>query len=166
MEARGHALGAEGEPGGDGASQSRDSSRGREDLRGEEGGDHLREVRPIPGSPQGPVRRVQGGGRRRASHGPGHEHQLVRAGCRGFDPEVTSAEAALDAFIVGIPKAELHIHIEGSLEPSMVFELAKRHGIVLRYGSVDELREAYQFGNLQDFLDIYYAGADVLRDEE
>jgi adenosine deaminase len=79
---------------------------------------------------------------------------------------VTSAEAALDAFIVGIPKAELHIHIEGSLEPSMVFELAKRHGVALRCGSVDELREAYQFGNLQDFLDIYYAGADVLRDEE
>jgi adenosine deaminase len=79
---------------------------------------------------------------------------------------VTSAEAALDAFIVGIPKAELHIHIEGSLEPSMVFELAKRHRVALRYGSVDELREAYQFDNLQDFLDIYYAGADVLRDED
>jgi adenosine deaminase len=79
---------------------------------------------------------------------------------------VTSADSALDAFIVGIPKAELHIHIEGSLEPSMAFELAKRHGIALRHGSVDALREAYKFGNLQDFLDIYYAGADVLRDEE
>lgn len=77
-----------------------------------------------------------------------------------------SEQAALDAFIAGIPKAELHIHIEGSLEPSMAFELAKRHGVALRHASVDELRKAYEFGNLQDFLDIYYAGAEVLREED
>jgi adenosine deaminase len=79
---------------------------------------------------------------------------------------VSPGQPALDDFIVGIPKAELHIHIEGSLEPEMVFELAKRHGVALRYPSVDALRRAYRFGNLQDFLDIYYAGADVLRDAE
>jgi adenosine deaminase len=77
---------------------------------------------------------------------------------------VNDTQAALDDFIVGIPKAELHIHIEGSLEPGMVFALAKRHGVALRYPSVERLREAYRFANLQEFLDIYYAGADVLRD--
>ena len=73
-------------------------------------------------------------------------------------------QSALDGFLVGIPKAELHIHIEGSLEPEMVFQLAKRHGVALRFASVEALREAYKFANLQEFLDIYYAGADVLRD--
>jgi adenosine deaminase len=79
---------------------------------------------------------------------------------------VSPADAALDAFILGIPKAELHIHVEGSLEPEMAFALARRHGAKMRHGSVEALREAYRFENLQDFLDIYYAGADVLRDEE
>jgi adenosine deaminase len=79
---------------------------------------------------------------------------------------VTPEEADLDAFIVGIPKAELHIHIEGSLEPEMVFALAKRHGLAPGHANVEALREAYKFGNLQDFLDIYYAGAGVLRDED
>jgi adenosine deaminase len=74
--------------------------------------------------------------------------------------------AALDRFITGIPKAELHLHIEGSLEPSMVFALAERHGVRLKYPSVEALAAAYRFGNLQDFLDIYYAGADVLRDAD
>jgi len=72
----------------------------------------------------------------------------------------------MDAFIRGIPKAELHIHIEGSLEPEMMFRLASRHGISLNYASVDALRQAYHFHDLQSFLDIYYAGASVLRDEE
>jgi adenosine deaminase len=71
----------------------------------------------------------------------------------------------MEAFIRGIPKAELHLHIEGTLEPEMVFQLAERHGVALRYASVEALRDAYRFADLQSFLDIYYAGADVLRDE-
>jgi adenosine deaminase len=70
------------------------------------------------------------------------------------------------AFIRGIPKAELHIHIEGSLEPELVFALAAKHKVALPYPSVEALRRAYDFHNLQSFLDIYYAGADVLRDED
>ena len=69
-------------------------------------------------------------------------------------------------FITAIPTAELHIHIEGSLEPEMVFALAQRHGVALKHPSVAALREAYRFGNLQDFLDIYYAGAGVLREAD
>jgi len=69
------------------------------------------------------------------------------------------------SFIRGIPKAELHLHIEGTLEPELMFELAKKHGVKLPYASVDELRAAYQFDDLQSFLDLYYAGAAVLRDE-
>ncbi len=65
-----------------------------------------------------------------------------------------------------MPKAELHIHIEGSLEPEMIFSLAKRNGLTLPYASVDELRRAYAFTNLQSFLDIYYAGASVLLKEQ
>ncbi|EQB29775.1 adenosine deaminase [Sphingobium ummariense] len=69
----------------------------------------------------------------------------------------------LDSFIAGLPKAELHLHIEGSLEPELMFALAKRNGIAIPYASVEDVRAAYAFSNLQDFLDIYYAGADVLR---
>lgn len=69
----------------------------------------------------------------------------------------------IDAFIAGLPKAELHLHIEGSLEPELMFALAKRNGIAIPYDSVEDVRAAYAFSNLQDFLDIYYAGADVLR---
>lgn len=65
-----------------------------------------------------------------------------------------------------MPKAELHIHIEGSLEPELIFALAQRNGIQLPYASVDELRSAYAFTNLQSFLDIYYAGASVLITEQ
>lgn len=69
----------------------------------------------------------------------------------------------LDSFIAGLPKAELHLHIEGSLEPELMFALAKRNGVSIPYASVEDVRAAYDFSNLQDFLDIYYAGADVLR---
>jgi adenosine deaminase len=69
----------------------------------------------------------------------------------------------LDAFITGLPKAELHLHIEGSLEPELMFALAERNGIAIPYNSVEEVRAAYAFSNLQDFLDIYYAGAAVLQ---
>jgi adenosine deaminase len=65
-----------------------------------------------------------------------------------------------------MPKAELHIHIEGSLEPELIFELAQRNGLALAYESVESLRKAYAFDNLQSFLDIYYAGASVLLKEQ
>jgi adenosine deaminase len=71
----------------------------------------------------------------------------------------------LTDFIAGLPKAELHIHIEGSLEPELMFELARRNRIEIPFASVEEVRAAYSFSNLQDFLDIYYRGADVLRTE-
>ena len=65
-----------------------------------------------------------------------------------------------------LPKVELHMHLEGSLEPEKMFELAQRNNIELPFGSVDELRQAYAFSNLQDFLDIYYQGASVLQVEQ
>jgi adenosine deaminase len=69
----------------------------------------------------------------------------------------------LDTFITGIPKAELHLHIEGSLEPEMMFALAARNKVAIPFASVEEVRAAYSFSRLQDFLDIYYAGAAVLQ---
>jgi adenosine deaminase len=75
-----------------------------------------------------------------------------------------SGSRELREFVRGLPKAELHLHIEGSLEPEMLFALAKKHGVRLRFSSVEEVRKAYQFGDLQSFLDIYYEGAAVLRD--
>jgi adenine deaminase len=71
----------------------------------------------------------------------------------------------VEQLIRTIPKAELHIHIEGSLEPELMFEIARRNGVSLRYRNVDELRRAYDFTDLQSFLDIYYEGAHVLRKE-
>ena len=70
--------------------------------------------------------------------------------------------ALTDELLREIPKAELHIHIEGSLEPEMMFEIAARNGVRLRYGSVREIREAYDFSDLQSFLDLYYEGTQVL----
>ncbi|MFT4926152.1 MAG: adenosine deaminase [Phenylobacterium sp.] len=69
-------------------------------------------------------------------------------------------------FIANLPKVELHIHIEGSLEPELMFEIARRNGIELPYASVDEVKKAYQFDNLQSFLDIYYNAAGVLQTEQ
>lgn len=66
-------------------------------------------------------------------------------------------------FISGIPKAELHLHIEGSFEPGQMFGIAARNGVRLKYKSVEDLRNAYNFHNLQEFLDIYYAGASALK---
>jgi adenosine deaminase len=71
-----------------------------------------------------------------------------------------------DTLIKSLPKCELHIHIEGSLEPELMFALARRNGIRLPYASVEALREAYRFQNLQDFLDIYYQGMSVLITEQ
>ena len=65
-----------------------------------------------------------------------------------------------------IPKVELHMHIEGSLEPELMFEIADRNGVALKFKSVEEVRRAYEFTDLQSFLDIYYAGAQVLRHEQ
>src|SRR5260370_36520110 len=72
----------------------------------------------------------------------------------------------LSRFIAGLPKAELHIHIEGSLEPEMMLALARRNGVALPYADVEAVRAAYRFGNLQDFLDLYYRGMSVLRQEQ
>ena len=72
----------------------------------------------------------------------------------------------LETFVAGLPKAELHLHIEGSLEPELMFELGRRNRIDLPFNSVEEVRAAYEFSNLQDFLDIYYQGAGVLQREE
>ena len=72
----------------------------------------------------------------------------------------------LPDLLAAMPKAELHIHIEGSLEPEMIFALARRNGIALPYASVEALRRAYAFTDLQSFLDIYYAGASVLLKEQ
>jgi len=72
----------------------------------------------------------------------------------------------LPALLCRMPKAELHIHIEGSLEPELIFALAARNGVALPYPSVEALREAYAFTDLQSFLDIYYAGASVLLKEQ
>ena len=68
----------------------------------------------------------------------------------------------LNNYIEGIPKAELHLHIEGTFEPELMFEIARRNNISINYKSIDELKKAYSFNNLQEFLDIYYAGASVL----
>jgi adenine deaminase len=72
----------------------------------------------------------------------------------------------LPELLARMPKAELHIHIEGSLEPELIFEMAERNGVRIPYASVEELRKAYAFTNLQSFLDIYYAGASVLLKEQ
>lgn len=71
----------------------------------------------------------------------------------------------MEAFIRGLPKAELHVHIEGTLEPEMMFEFAWRNGVHMRFDSVEEVRAAYEFADLQSFLDIYYEGATVLQTE-
>ena len=78
----------------------------------------------------------------------------------------TIAPDRLPALLRAMPKAELHLHIEGSLEPELIFRLAKRNGVTLAYPSVEALRAAYAFTDLQSFLDIYYAGASVLLKEQ
>ena len=80
------------------------------------------------------------------------------------DAFATPADRA--AFIAALPKAELHLHIEGSLEPELMFELARRNGIAIPFATVEDVRAAYAFSNLQDFLDIYYQGMGVLQTEQ
>jgi adenosine deaminase len=74
--------------------------------------------------------------------------------------------AATDALIKSLPKCELHIHIEGSLEPEMMFALARRNGVTLPYAAIEDIQEAYRFRNLQDFLNVYYLGMSVLITEQ
>lgn len=80
-------------------------------------------------------------------------------------PEIVAAPDAadLESFVRSLPKAELHLHIEGTLEPELMFSLAERNGVVLPYPDVDALRAAYDFTDLQSFLDLYYAGTRVLQ---
>jgi adenosine deaminase len=82
-----------------------------------------------------------------------------------FDPAALPPER-LPALLRSMPKAELHIHVEGSLEPELMFALARRHGLALPWADVGALRAAYAFGDLQSFLDLYYAGAGVLREAD
>lgn len=72
----------------------------------------------------------------------------------------------LKRYILNIPRAELHVHIEGTLEPELLFEIAKRNNIELKHASIEELKQSYEFNNLQEFLNIYYAGAKVLLHEQ
>jgi len=72
----------------------------------------------------------------------------------------------MDGFLRGLPKAELHVHIEGTLEPELIFAMAARNGLAPSHASVEELRAAYEFNNLQEFLDIYYVGAAALLTEQ
>ncbi len=74
--------------------------------------------------------------------------------------------STLKSFIEGMPKAELHLHIEGSFEPELMFAIAQRNQVKTKFDSVEAVKEAYQFNNLQDFLDIYYEGARVLLTEQ
>lgn len=74
--------------------------------------------------------------------------------------------STIQQFIEGLPKAELHLHIEGSFEPELMFKIAQRNKIKIRFNSVEEVKEAYNFSNLQDFLDIYYEGMNVLTTEQ
>lgn len=76
------------------------------------------------------------------------------------------SKADLLAYAAALPKAELHVHIEGTLEPEMLFQLAQRNKVDIPFASVNDIRAAYQFSNLQDFLDIYYQGMSVLQTEE
>src|ERR1700704_6394835 len=79
-----------------------------------------------------------------------------------MDPSLMGVED----YIRGLPKAELHLHIEGTLEPELAFELARKHGRRLRFHGVQALRQAYDFTDLQSFLDLYYEGAAVLCDAD
>ncbi|MEE4298844.1 MAG: adenosine deaminase [Pseudomonadales bacterium] len=75
-------------------------------------------------------------------------------------------DQGLEAFLHAVPKAELHLHIEGTLEPTMLLGLAERHGLSMPWSTIEEIEAAYRFEDLQSFLDLYYLGASVLRDAE
>jgi adenosine deaminase len=101
-----------------------------------------------------------------AWHWPGSSTNTGKAGVMSSsDRHLAIPGPDMADFIAGLPKAELHLHIEGTLEPEMMFRLAARNKISLPYPSVEALREAYDFENLQSFLDLYYQGMGVLRTE-
>jgi adenosine deaminase len=75
-------------------------------------------------------------------------------------------DCKLSSLIQLLPKTELHLHIEGTLEPQLMWDLAQKHAVRLPFANVDDIKAAYHFDNLQSFLDLYYQGADVLRDED
>src|SRR5690606_40054556 len=77
----------------------------------------------------------------------------------------TPSRVELERFVRAMPKAELHLHIEGTLEPELMFQLAERNGVSLPYADVATLRAAYKFHDLQSFLDLYYAGTQVPQTE-
>ena len=111
--------------------------------------------------------------RRRPSRGAFSRILEMRAQPRGVQPgrgekieTVERGDAGVEEFVRGLPKTELHVHIEGALEPELMFELAGRNGLALPYGSVEEVRAAYEFDDLQSFLDIYYEAAAVLQTED
>jgi adenosine deaminase len=113
----------------------------------------------------GPARLSRPGKKRRTAAG-----RLIQERSSSEQPLDTAAPSVrrsrrmdLDAFIAGLPKAELHIHIEGALEPELMFELARRNRIDIPYADAGAVRRAYSFSNLQDFLDLYYQGTAVLR---
>src|SRR3979490_1541096 len=99
-------------------------------------------------------------GCRRRSSGSASCRQCT--GARRNDRMMRGMAGDLAIFARGLPKAELHLHIEGTLEPELMFELARRNRVSLPYQSVEDLRRAYVFSGLQSFLDIYYAGCRVL----
>jgi adenine deaminase len=123
--------------------------------------------------PRRPVPEQDGGDPERAATGRSEDetHDDLLSVVSVGDPSGTIAASTalevdrVDSFVRGLPKAELHLHIEGTLEPELLFELASRNAVGLPYRSIDELRAAYSFGDLQDFLDLYYQGAAVLQTE-
>ena len=76
------------------------------------------------------------------------------------------SEADMDAFIQGMPKAELHVHVEGTLEPELRLRLGERNGVELPYRTADELASSYAYQDLSSFLALYFSGMDVLRTEQ
>jgi adenosine deaminase len=85
---------------------------------------------------------------------------------RGKERKMSLSPETSKTFVQDMPKAELHIHIEGSLEPELMFALAERNGVALRYASVEEVRRAYDFSDLQSFLYVYYEATQVLLHEQ
>src|SRR5439155_6794325 len=98
--------------------------------------------------------------------GRSRRHVRLRFAHYRNDPVMAAISGDLSNFARHLPKAELHLHIEGTLEPELMFELARRNHTQLPYASVDEVRRAYVFSDLQSFLDIYYAGCRVLIQEQ
>lgn len=79
---------------------------------------------------------------------------------------IPTLKVSMEEFIQGLPKAELHLHIEGTFEPELMFAIAQRNQVAIPYESIEQVKKAYKFQNLQEFLDVYFAGADVLREEQ